>query len=150
MLKVERATVLFAMMGMLGCGGGAPGGDAGTDAPPAIDAAPIPLVDVDVSITSSVSSFDGHLRVAAFRMNPPSMPPLASSVLDAPTFPTQTTLRDLEPGTIYVLGVLDFDPPSPTLPGPEDSVTASEAITITGDETAPVPVSLDIPAPPAP
>lgn len=147
MLEVRRATILFAMMLTAACGESVASSDAGTDAARPVDAAPVPLVDIEVSITASVASFDGRVLVGAFRQSPPTMPPVAVQRLDMPSFPTRTTLRDLEPGTYYVTAVLDFAPPSPTIPGPEDTTSTSDPVVITGDETAAVEIELALSAP---
>ena len=146
----RRITIVLASVALAACGGGSSGADAGRDTSMRTDAASVPLVDIAVSITSSVPSFDGRVLVGAFRMDPPTMPPVASTRLGggtppmAVTFPTTTTLRNVEPGTYWVLGVLDFDPPSPTLPGPEDTTGTVGPITIDG--SANVSVDLVLPA----
>jgi len=86
---------------------------------------PIELFDVEVSVTLPEAS-EAPLNVGAFRTFPPEGPPLANARLEQPDMLNTLTLRDLEPGRYIAVAILDYPPTSPTLPGTEDTVTASE------------------------
>lgn len=90
---------------------------------------PAALADVTVNVAYTGNP-NGALVIAAFRSIPPMGPPLAFQQVTAPTFPASVTLRDLEPGTAFVIAVLDRNPASPTRPGVEDLQAASGPLTI--------------------
>ncbi len=140
--QLTRIGIALPALALLASCGGAPTGsvdaarrDAGSDVGPVV------LTDIEVRVTSSVASFDGRVLVGAFRMDPPTMPPVALARLTDPTFPVTATLRGVEPGTYWVTGILDFDPPSPTIPGAEDTTASFGPIEVPGDAT---PISVEL------
>lgn len=93
----------------------------------------VDLYDVRVMVTFT-GPVDGALNVGAFSSFPPMGPPLANSRDETPRSPSEFTLRDLEPGTYVLIGIMDSDPPSPTLPGEEDVVCHSEPFEVTDED----------------
>lgn len=140
---MSRAWALLAVLA-LSCGDDDGGmADAGpSDAGAPVDAGADPTVTVTVE--SGATSFDGRVLVGAFTEESPMTPPVALERLDAPTFPATASLLDVPPGTYWVLGVLDFDPPSPTIPGPEDSTGVTGPIEVV-DTDLEITVTLPVP-----
>jgi len=141
--RVIGVGATMTLTGITGCGSAAVVSDAGLDAP-RVDAPAAPLVDIVATVNAPSPSFTGRVLIGVFRANPPTMPPVASVRMSDPTFPFEATLRDVEPGTYHVLGVLDYDPPSPTIPGPEDTTASVGPIDVDGSMD--IAVSLTLPA----
>lgn len=97
--------------------------------------APTALASIDVTVNYT-GTRHGGLVVGAFHSVPPMGPPLAFQTAAMAAFPAHVTLRDLEPGTVYIIGVLDVAPASPTMPGMEDLQTASGPVMLTGSDTS--------------
>lgn len=131
---VGRALGLAAiLMSVAACEGEGPSPvDAGGPDPDS--GPPLALGDIEVTVEADVERFAGRLSVGAFLSETPTSPPLAQAREMAPTFPLEVTLRGLEPGRYWVIAVLDADPPSPTLPGPEDRSVTSMAVDVRGDD----------------
>jgi hypothetical protein len=96
-----------------------PGTSVSPDAAKVMPDSSTTLANIAVSV-GYAGTKHGSVVVAAFRSFPPMGPPSAFQTVDMPTFPAMVTLRDLEAGTYYVVGMLDVAPASPTSPGPED------------------------------
>lgn len=112
--------------------------DAGADAP----AATFATIKARIHYGGSAK---GNLAVAAFVENPPkTKPPVSFDTSSAPTFPYDAELTGLEPGTYWIVAMLDLEPfgTGATRPGPEDLTVTSEAITIIGTETKVVEITL--------
>jgi len=87
----------------------------------------------------------GQLSVGAFRENPPkTKPPVAFDTSKTPSFPYEASLRGIEPGTYWIIAVLDLPPLSPgnVVPGPEDLLGTSEPIQVTGNDALQVEVTI--------
>jgi len=95
------------------------------------DSSSVALADIAVTI-GYTGAKRGSLVIAAFRSLPPMGPPAAFQTVSDPTFPATVTLRDLQAGTYYVMGVLDMAPASPTQPGAEDLQKASGPMVMSG------------------
>ena len=93
------------------------------------------LADVTVSVAYAGTA-SGALVLGAFRSVPPMGPPLAFQMVNAPMFPEVVVLRDVEPGTVFVIAVLDRAPANPTRPGPEDLQAASGPLMLDGTDTS--------------
>ena len=141
-----RLTIAFFVYALaaLGCGGdsdpvredaGSGSGDAGGGTP---------LTDVTVDVTYE-GDREGALVVGAFSSDPPTGPPLAFQQTEAPEFPASVHLRGLGPGTYYVTAVLDAEPASPTLPGPEDLTVTSDPLDVEGEPSRVIALTLTDP-----
>lgn len=120
----------------------APPPDADVVAPPDAatpDASTAPRVEVTIEYAGAA---EGTLLAAAFTSFPPQGPPGAFAQDSSPVFPDTLVLEGLEPSTVYVLGFLDVDPPSPTQPGPEDLTVWSDGLTLVESETTTVTLTL--------
>lgn len=106
--------------------------DAAVDAAASADAS-IALADIEVTVDYPGTK-QGALVVGAFTSVPPMGPPKAFQTVAMPTFPAHVQLRDLEPGTVYVIAVLDMAPSSPTMPGAEDLQSASDPVMVNGTD----------------
>lgn len=156
-MTLGKRLVLVLGLAAAGCGSGCGSGDSSTpDAAPALDAAaadaelgpdaaPRLLSDIEVTVEYE-GNLAGDLVVGAFHANPPMGPPLAFQSVTSPTFPVTTTLRDLDPGTYYVIAVLDLPPASPTAPGPEDIQAASDPMEVDGAEDLELMMTITEPA----
>lgn len=125
------------------CGGGdSPGPGTAADAAEEVaDAAPLRLADINVTVHYT-GKLEGTLIVGAFLEFPVMSGPLAFVSIDTPTFPAVVRLRDLEPNTYYAVAVLDVEPASPTVPGPEDLLVGSDALTTNGVDDVAVEVTI--------
>lgn len=100
---------------------------------------------IEATVTYEGSA-EGTLVVAAFASVPPSGAPMAFAQESAPAFPATLALDELEPGTtVYVLALLDVDPPSPQQPGPEDRTAWSDAVTVAAEGATSVALTLTDP-----
>ncbi len=73
------------------------------------------------------------LSVGLFTENPPkTRPPVAFDTSTRPTFPFSAELRDVEPGTYWVIAVLDLPPTSAgaVVLGAEDIQASSEPVVL--------------------
>jgi hypothetical protein len=93
-------------------GDGAGSTDAGDDGTPG-------LADIVVEVDYAGAEM-GQLTVGAFEVCPPEIAPVSYTRIVEPTYPSETTLRNLEAGTYCVVGFIDLEPLNPTFPGPED------------------------------
>jgi hypothetical protein len=97
----------------------------------------VPAALADITVTTGYGGNQrGALVVGAFRSIPPMGPPLAFQTVAMPTFPAVVTLRDVEPGTAFVIAVLDRAPADPTRPGMEDLQAASGPLMLDGADAS--------------
>ena len=144
---MKRLLPVALVLALVGCDDGSPEPDAGSPEPDA-GSTPLLLGDVDVTVTADLPSFEGRVQVGAFRNMVPIAPPLAIARETDPTFPLEVRLRGLEPGTYWIVGIVDYDPPSATLPGSEDyTSTAPEPVVVMGDDLQTAALEFDIPDP---
>lgn len=150
-----KRLLLLGLAGIVGCGDSEPDDALAVDA--ALDAAAVdaPIdAPIDAATTARVQatvsyagSAQGALILASFASRPPMGPPAGFAQQATPTWPASLALENLQPGTAYVLALLDVPPASPTQPGPEDRVAWSEALTLTIGQTTTVALTLTDPAP---
>lgn len=126
-MRIATLAVAFAFLGSLGACGGASSDLPDLRAP--LDLAPPPLFDVHVHYDYQ-GKMVGKFGVGAFKQNPPISAPLAYVRIGTTTFPGDTTLRGVEPGSFYVFAVLDLPPDDPTIPGTTDLKVASDLLTL--------------------
>lgn len=135
-------TLLVALLA--GCGGDTdpgPGGGGSTDDDAGARAE---LSNVTVAV-SYEGDREGALVVGAFLSDPPTGPPRAYREVVAPEFPQTVELRDLEPDTYYITAILDSEPASRTLPGPEDLTVTSDPLPVDGEPSHSVSLTLTDP-----
>jgi|GEM_PF-4911786 len=101
-------------------------GDEPADPPPP----PGNTVTGEVMYTGSQS---GNLVFGLYTSLPPMGPPVAFSSIEAPEFPAEFTLSDVDEGTYQLLTVFDVGGDNPTLPGDEDLQVASEPFEVTAE-----------------
>jgi hypothetical protein len=112
---------------------------------------PAPDVDASASaarVTATVrytGSAQGALVLAAFPSMPPMGPPAGFAQMATPSFPATLAIDNLQPGSAYVLALLDVAPASPQSPGPEDRTVWSSQLTLALGETATVELTLSDP-----
>jgi hypothetical protein len=112
-----------------------------------------PAPDVDASSTAArvtatvryTGSAQGALVLAAFPSMPPMGPPAGFAQMATPSFPATLAIDNLQPGSAYVLALLDVAPASPQSPGPEDRTVWSSQLTLALGETATVELTLSDP-----
>jgi hypothetical protein len=92
-----------------------------------------PLADIVVDVSYAGSEL-GQLTVGAFEVCPPEIAPVSYTRVVDPVYPSQTTLRNLEPGTYCVVGFIDLEPLNPTFPGPEDPYGEQLGVVVDGSD----------------
>jgi hypothetical protein len=90
-----------------------------------------PRIEAKVAYSGSAQ---GSLTVAAFPSMPPMGAPKAFAQKNAPKFPEQLVIEQVQADEkLYVFALLDVSPASPQQPGPEDRTAWSAAITIAAE-----------------
>ncbi len=97
-------------------------------------------------VVNYAGAVTGPLQVGAFTTNPPTGAPAAVARVNEPVFPVEVTLKSLEEGTWYVVAMVDALPESPSLPGVEDPLGVSAAVTVLGDGVVDTTVTIQDPA----
>ena len=137
-------TAFTAALWLTACGG-EPTESLDAGAPSRPDTGPPPaLGDIEVSVEADVASFEGRFLVGAFQNEVPQMPPVALQRETDPSFPVQARLRGIEAGSYWVVGVIDYDPPSPTIPGVEDLTATYGPVEVLGDDVNQVALSFTL------
>jgi hypothetical protein len=124
------------------CSGGAEQGGQ-----PAPQQEPQKKTPTSASIRAKINYAGGKqapLAVGVFADNPPTSAPVSFDTTRTPAFPYTAELTAIEPGTWYVIAVLDMPPGGgATLkPGPEDLQVASQKITVAAGDMRDVELTL--------
>lgn len=136
-MSVLRLALVAALLGCSSEGGEAPAvtdtGAAVTDT--ASTTATLGKIKVTVRYAGARR---GQLAIGAFtEAEPKTQPPVTFDTTKSPVFPYQGELRALEPGTYWVIALLDVEPYSgaSVRPGVEDLSATSAAVELkAGDE----------------
>jgi hypothetical protein len=150
MQRWMQGLVVCAALGAVACGGddgGGAGGGAGSGGSSGNggssgssgssgsggSAGEVALANIEVTLEREGTA-EGAVYVGAFTQNPPrTKGPVAFFRLKSTdVFPYQGTLRNIEPGTYYAIGVFDVGGDDPNIPGAEDVQIASDPIELNG------------------
>lgn len=124
-------------------GGTAGAGSGGSGAGGAAGAGSVPGGAIRGSVSYSGAE-TGALVVGVYTACPPAGPPVNLNMkrFDTPAFPQSYELTSVDPGSYYVVGVLDVGSNDPTMPGPEDKQACSDRVTVTAAEGATADVAI--------
>lgn len=119
-----------------GSGGSGAGGSGGSSA--------VPAGTIRGTVAYSGTE-TGSLAVGVYTACPPAGPPvnLNTRRIAEPTFPQAFELTSVDPGSYYIVAVLDVGSNNPTIPGPEDLQACSPQVTVTAEAGASTEITLD-------
>lgn len=112
----------------------------------AVDGATIALGTIKVKVTYAGTA-KGQIALGAFlEPEPKTRPPVAFDTSKTPTFPYAAELRGLEPGTYWIVAVLDREPYSSgaITTGAEDLSVVSDPVIVRGSGELDVALSLPL------
>ncbi|MCC6215239.1 MAG: hypothetical protein IT376_10240 [Polyangiaceae bacterium] len=86
----------------------------------------------------------GALVVGVYTACPPAGPPVNLNMkrYDTPAFPQAYELTNVDPGSYYIVAVLDVGSNNPTMPGPEDLQACSGQVTVSASAGATADITL--------
>lgn len=140
-----KQTLLLSLAAalLLGCGGddAAPTSPTDSGAVSRDTSGSVGTISVKVRYTGARK---GPLTIGAFPAPVPASPPVSFDTSKAPTYPYDAELRDMEPGTYWVVALIDVEPlgGSALRPGPEDLQTTSAAVEVKAGEKNTVELTL--------